>query len=361
MIWVLPLEPLEERYTKQWYFWFKEEFEKKNIPFTYVDGEMLTTTVECGTVLDAEGTNYWKASQMLKVIKAFKNKEVKNGDVFFTMDMWHPALEMIPYMATLEKIKVDIYAFLHAGSYTFMDFAEPMAPWARYFEQGWAKMCTGIFVGSHYHKNKFIAKRVDSSYSSKIHVVGNPMRLGQIGVLTPPEKREKVIIFTHRFDLEKGVLQFISLMENLWADRQDFKVVITTSRPVFSSNSPEALEALENAKFRYEVKAGLTKDEYYAELEKAKIFVSTTEEENFGYCLTEAIARGVIPVVAEDFSHPELVEDCDFMFLDEEEALQLLNYYLDYSGEEKLVLPSVSKFENSISLMLEIMENKNAK
>ena len=88
MIFVLPLEPLEERYTEQWYRWFADTLQERDIPYQYVDGEQLTTTVETGVVLDAHGTNYWKMTQMAKVCKLLKSGAVKDGDIFFTMDLF---------------------------------------------------------------------------------------------------------------------------------------------------------------------------------------------------------------------------------------------------------------------------------
>jgi glycosyltransferase involved in cell wall biosynthesis len=192
----------------------------------------------------------------------------------------------------------------------------------------------------------------------KIHVVGNPMRLSEVTSKEKIINRKKTIIFTHRFDKEKGVFEFLSLMQKLWEQRKDFKVIITTSRPTFRSNSEEAVQKLWCSDFRYQVKAGLTKDQYHGELGKAKIFVSTTLEENFGYCLTEAMANGCIPVVKNAFSHPELVDfNQDYLFETEEEALNLLNKFLDL--EQQVILPNMQKFESVISNMLDIMVENN--
>jgi len=56
-LWVLPLEPLDMRYTIQWRKWFEELLKKKQINYYMVDGETLTKDIEHGEVLDAHGTN----------------------------------------------------------------------------------------------------------------------------------------------------------------------------------------------------------------------------------------------------------------------------------------------------------------
>ncbi|MFH1462063.1 MAG: glycosyltransferase [bacterium] len=334
-VYILHLEPLKERYTEQWYRWFKKELNNLGIKYKFIQGQTLTNVVETGSVLDAEGTNYWKFTQMIEVCKLFKEKKVKPGDVFFTMDLWHPSLEAIPYMATLEKTPVKIYGFLHAGSYTTEDFASPMAPWAKYFEKGWAKLCNGVFVGSKYHKNKFIKLRCGKEIGKRIYVTGNPFdSKGAIKTskakTIPIKKRENIIVFSHRFDMEKRPNIFMNLIEKLWEKRKDFKVIITTSREKFRPNSEKLIKQLNNSKFPFEVKENLSKAQYYQELSKAKVFVSTTIEENFGYCLLEAIIFGCAPIVPNDFAHLEILEnDKKFLYNNQREALEKISKMLD--------------------------------
>jgi len=359
MLYILHLEPLAERYTEQWYRWFGRDLRLAGIPFRFIEGDQLTTTVESGVVLDVEGTNYWKFSQLMRVCELFKNGEVKDDDVFFTMDLWHPGLESIPYMATLEGIEVSLYGFLHAGSYTNEDFASPMAPWAQFHEVGWAAQCDGVFVGSHYHAQRFHALRLNGT-SAKVNIyeTGNPFDTREIMEMgsprSPVEQRERIIIYPHRFDHEKRPGVFMDMMETLWEERQDFTVWFTTSRETFRSNRPELLEQLNRASFDYEIKAGLTKREYYQAMAQARLFVSTTIEENFGYCLAEAIALGCAVAVPDNYSHPELLDhDRIFLFDTPETALWLINKQLD-----EPVCPALScvgKYDSSIGEMLGIM------
>jgi len=356
MLFCLPLEPMEERYTEQWYRWFKEDCNKLDVPCMYIDGEQLSSVVEVGTVLDAAGTNYWKATQLACVCKLFKDRNVQDGDVFFTMDMWHPGLEMIPYMATLYGLDVRIYAFLHAGSYTTEDFAAPMWPWAMHFEAGWHYMCDKVFVGSQYHKDKFDKLRLHGGGDPSIVVTGNPIRLNEMPKLNAGS-RENIIIFTHRWDVEKRPNHFVEVMSRLWQERQDFKVIITTSRPTFRSNSEELLHILDDVLFPYEVKVGLSKQNYYNELNKAKIFVSTTIEENFGYCLVEAMAMGVTPVVAAGYSHSEIVGNAH-QWLYWSECVAMCSEYLDNPVLPQALVSDVVRFEDSFVHMIEAMYNE---
>lgn len=363
MLYILPLEILEERYTEQWYRWFREKAELYGVEYQYIDGEQLTSSVETGAVLDAHGTNHWKLTQMLKVIELFKTKQIKDGDKFFTMDLWHPALECIPYMSQLDGLDIEVYGFLHAGSYTTEDFAQPMQDWAKHFERGWAAICKKIFVGTEYHKLKFYDTRLDwydvtGRYFGKIIVTGNPFDTKEILLQTnglPLEKRENIIIFPHRWDNEKRPDVFVQWMEELYKQRQDFKVLITTSRPKFRSNSDWLLDMLYDATFPREIKEGLTKAEYYQLMSEAKVFVSTTIEENFGYCLVEAITCGAQPLVPFDYSHPEILQqDSNFMYNTKGAFLDLINVMLD--NPKPVPFYYATKYDDSIYRIYKEME-----
>jgi len=357
-LYILHLEPLEERYTKQWLKWFQEELTARQIPFEFIKGKLLTTEVQTGTVLDAEGTNYWKFTQMLEVCKLFKEKKIQNGDIFLTMDLWYPSLEAIPYMATLEKLQIKLFGFLHAGSYTSEDFASPMADWAKFFERGWSKICDGIFVGTEYHKQKFIKKRGIAGLDKKIHVTGNPFKTADIlknvsGKIVPVANRENIVLFSHRWDYEKRPNVFVDMMNQLYQKRQDFRVIITTSRKKFGSNQQWLIDKLKSAKFPYQVHAGITKEQYYQLVSEAKVFVSTTIEENFGYCLLESMTLGCTPVVPNKYSHPEILEfDKRFLYNNKKEAVKMIDSFLDNPVS---VSKLADKYNHSLSEMIDIM------
>lgn len=340
MLYILPLEPLEERYTIQWYRWFIAELlTRYGLHWKYIEGRKLTESVEVGLVLDAVGTNYWKFTQMQAVCEAFRTGAVHDGDVFFTFDLWHPGLEAIPYMAQLMGIKVKVCGFLHAGSYSTLDFAQPMANWAKHFEAGWYAMCDKIFVGSYYHAHKFFSNRVGGfldAASSRIYALGNPFSSQEIlasldAQLVPVAQRDNIIVFPHRWDRGKRPELLIQIAADLWKRRKDFKVLITTGRKELTGDDTTSAALLAQQSFSYEVKTGVSKNDFYNLLASAKIVLSTTIEENFGYSVMEAVALGCCPVVPNNCSHPEILQYVDgFMYSDPGRAVDLLNAYLDH-------------------------------
>ena len=352
MLYCLPLEPMHERYTEQWFRWFAEDCHSMQIPCEYIVGNQLDSGVEVGTVLDAAGTNFWKMIQVARVCELFKQRKIRDGDVFFSTDAWHPGFECIPYMVTLYGLDVKCYAFVHAGSYTTEDFAAPMAPWAQWFEKGWYAMCDGWFTGTYYHKDKFI--RFRGGDPDKLHVTGYPIRLSEMPSLNL-EPRENVIIFSHRWDKEKRPDRFVKLMCMLWEDRKDFRVVITTSRKEFRSNDPDLLHILDDVPFPYDLKVGISKQEYYQELNKAKVFVSTTIEEGFGYCLVESMAMGVTPVVVYDFSHPEITGPMGHLFSGDGNGVYFCDLALREPDSPTELRSEVAYYGDSFKRMIRIM------
>ena len=357
MLWVLPLEPLPERYTEQWWRWFVKSFQSHAIDYRMIDGHTLTQSVETGLVLDAAGTNFWKFSQLMHVCELFHTRQVKDGDKFFTMDMWHPGLEAIPYMACLYNVDIFIYAFLHAGSYTLEDFAEPMSRWAADFEIGWARICDKIFVGSEYHRAEFIKQRLSHgryrSSSPKVIVTGNPFDSSEVSkwVTKPVEARKRIVIFPHRWDKEKHPEKFIRIMNDVWDRNIQFRAIISTGRQKLN----DQYEYLSQARFPYEVRTGLSKKAYYESLAEARVMVSTAVDEHFGYCTAEAIAAGCAVVVPNKWSYPELLShDSRFLYSSYLDAADSISGFL----ENPVPVPFyyVQKYDRSVDRIIDEMQ-----
>ena len=373
MLYILPLEPLPERYTIQWRRWFAQALAARKIDHVFIDGASLTSSVESGSVLDAEGTNFYKFSQLQAVCRLFKDGMVKDGDKFFTFDLWMPGLESIPYMAHLENKKIELYGFLHAGSYIDGDFAQPMSEWANHFETGWFRMCKKVFVGTNYHKQEFTTKRITLKFGfsrasgffraptpelEKLVVTGNPFNVAEIrsSDWVPPYKRKNVIVFPHRWDTEKRPDLFMFIMAQLWKRRQDFEVLVTTSRPMFRSNSPDLMALIVQAPFPVRIASGISKETYYQLLSTAKVFVSTAIEETFGYCLVESVLLGCTPVVPDGLSYPEILRgDKRYLMHTPAQYVDAIDHFLDSPCP---CVEYVQRYNNSVGNILTEMGYK---
>ena len=355
-----------------WYRWFPKKFRKAGYNVKIVDGEPLTDKIEKGAFLDVNGATYYTLTQLQKIARTFRQGEVKNEDIFFFGDIEFPGyVETIKRLAELQNINVKLYGFLHAGSYTREDFVSKLAPWHKYFELGWLKVCDGVFVGTYYHKSQVVNLRVkpyapeedQQELINKIHVTGNPWNTEEVrSMVQPLPKKENIIIFPNRFDYEKRPNLFLDLCLILADEYPDLEYVVTTSHPSIKSNQPWlvklCLAIQERFKGKLMVYKNLEKASYYYLLAKSKIMFSSSIEENFGYTVLEAMTFGTNPLLPNNYSYPELVNgDRRFLYSNLDEALEKVPKLLKTYSHN--LLKKARVYDRSIDRMIQIMEENN--
>jgi len=361
-LWLLPLEPLEERYTGQWYKWLPETFSKAFEVVTLYS-RALTKKVEVGAFLDLNSTAHYKAEQLRQVAELFADGRVKSGDAFWVSDIEFWGIESIRYLARLQGIRVYLFGFLHAASYTNEDFMAPMADIGQYLEPAWIAAFDKVFVGSHYHRRKVIEQRLTplgfeaAQLAERLVVTGNPFRskeLVQLAQESPFWKegaggvldmggqwpRRDIngihVLFPHRPDHEKRPRRFLRLIEPLMAQAaaagKKLNVAFTTGREKYrSTNDPRAVAQIGTLAAHGKVKLyeNLKRGDFYALLARTQVVVSTAIEENFGYAMVEGMAMGAQPLMPHDYSYPELVKDeRGFLYDGDEEFADSLNSLL---------------------------------
>ena len=260
--------------------WWPTAFHKLGVPFTNVNGVSLTDCVEQGSVLDAHGTNYWKARQMARIITKLYRKEIKDGDTIFFHDLWFPGLEMLAYIRDITGVNFLIKGIFHAGTWDFSDFTSKagMTPWAKHIEKGWLHLVDEIFVATKFHKRLILTQRNAGEPQfdpDKIKVTGIPFVANEV---KRPQAKENIVVFPHRLDMEKQPILFDRLAELLCDKYPDWEFV--KSKDVCNS-----------------------KEEYFQLLGKSKIAVSFATQETFGYAMMEAMANGCWPVVPNRLSY----------------------------------------------------------
>ena len=321
--WLLPLEPFESRYTGQWYREFPKEFEKQGFTVKIIDGVPLTDKIDVGSWLPMNSTVNYKNTQVALMAQAFQNGLVKHGDIVFSYDLEHWGIEAIKMMAQVNKIRVGIFAFLHAASYTKEDLMEQLAPWQKYTELGWLSICDKVFVGSEYHKQAVIERRIKpladkcdiERLSDKIVVTGNPLFRDSYHNFDNVVKKNQIIT-SNRFDYEKRPNISLDIAQIIKDKHPGWSIIVTTSNEKLKSNQQWLLD-----KARIMEKAGtisilenLSKEEYHRNLAESKVMLTNSIEENFGYCIVEALYYNTYPLAPRGLSHDELLKDLSFIF-----------------------------------------------
>ena len=368
MIYIVELESLEERYTSWWQSYIPEKIRQLGNTCEIISGETLTTTVETGTVLDAAGTNFFKASQIKKICELFYNKKIAPNSNFLIADIWFPGIEAIRYMSQLYQIPVHIWGIWHAGSSTMNDFAEPMHAWSKYFEVGFLNMCDGVFVGSDYSKESivdrllyFIPPKEAQLIYERIYAFGMPLNFRELQKHYKQEKK-KIILFPHRPDIEKNPDKFINVMRGLsliWEQFDDYKIIFSTCKKRYLSQDTWINALISNFKKDYknvEIKENLPKEAYYNLLSESSLVISTTSEENFGYCVVEALALGCPVLMPNDFSHPEIVNyNTDYLYNTYDELFEKIPKILEKPIKTKELKEYVDPYEEVVRKWVEVM------
>ena len=310
------LEPLKARYTYQLsQEWMPDTFKKYvdngKANFISVEGDFdPDQQIKIGAVLDAVGRGKFAMSQCSNFLDMLNNDQVKDGDVIFLQDYWHPGIESILYALDLYGITVRVYGMLHAQSVDEYDFTWPMRKWMRGFELGLDKRMSGIFVGSTIHRDQLRA----AGFEAPIHVVSLPlhkqMTLDVLPNFDHTTPKEKKVIFSSRLDKEKNPFFMLEMAKRFLESRPDWVWHVTTSGKSFKSMVPgvvEALYAYSRHEPRFKLLVNLTKEEYYTELATAKIQFNTSLQDYVSWTVLESVTFGCDVVFPNFRSFPEFI------------------------------------------------------
>jgi glycosyltransferase involved in cell wall biosynthesis len=335
-VWYFGLEPLKARYTyqlsKEWMPATFEPYQKAGkLTFVDVPGEFdPDQQIKVGAVLDAVGRGKFAMSQCSNFLDMLNIDQVKDGDVLFLQDYWHPGIESILYALDLYDIDVKIYAMLHAQSVDEYDFTWPMRNWMRGFELGLDRRMAGIFVGSTVHKEQLRA----AGFEAPIHVVSLPLhrKLTQAKLpdFVPGKSRKKnVVVYSSRLDKEKNPFFMMKVAELFLQENKEWEWHVTTSGKSFRSMLPGAIDALESLAARqprFKLLSNLTKQEYYTELAEAKIQFNSSLQDYVSWTVLESTTFGCDLVFPDFRSFPEFVpQDKMYKPFNVKSAIAVLN------------------------------------
>ena len=336
MVYNVPIESLEERYSAQWNIWFPNEFQKKKTQYKTLYGETLVDEIRDGSFLDVCGTNHFKASQLMQLTELLFIGEIKAGDVVFFHNLWFPGLEMLQYIRQGINIDFKLCGILHAGTYDPHDFLakKGMSYWGKKLEEAWFSFVDKIFVATHFHKKLLLENRIVSP--EKIVVTGLPIYSSEFW--DSKSIKENIVVFPHRLDGEKNPHLFDLLKEELQYTGWEFVKTKDVCK---------------------------TKEEYYSLLNKAKVAVSFADQETWGIAQQEALFCGCIPVVPQRLSYIEMYDPM-FQYSSFKEAVRLVENMIAHSdyGKKQFIdnrNELMKRGRTAISRMIEEVEKLNEK
>ncbi len=300
-IWIFSIEPIETRYTGQWYHHVPALLEKEcghKFNIVQIDGVQNNTIPTPGAFLNFSDTNYWKSSQLCKFLEQYNNNKVKKGDKFLFTDAWNPVIIQIKYMSDLLGLDWQIHGLWHAGSWDKEDFLGRIIgnkPWVRHTEKALYYSINHNYFATDFHVKIFMEELLNNGLKSenpwfeqdweeryidgKIVKTGWPMEY-MADILKPYKNTEKedIIIFPHRIAPEKQVEIFRDLAESL----PQYKFIVCQDNK-------------------------LTKHEYHSLLGQSKMVFSASKQETLGISMcAEGPILNSIPLCPDFLSYKEI-------------------------------------------------------
>lgn len=287
MLYLVDLEAVDTRYTKQWKEYLPVQLRKQGIDVTVISGGDIPQATTPGAFLNFAGTNNYKAQQMLEISRLFAAGEVKDGDYFLYTDAWNPTVIQLKYMAELLGIKIRIGGMWHAGSYDPQDFLGRLigdAPWVRSAEHSMFSCYDHNFYATKFHVDLFASEFFDLTsdelldLNTTVKIVGWPMEY-LADILKPyadVPKKEK-IIFPHRLAPEKQ----LDIFKDLAAAMPEYEFFVAQEH-------------------------NLTKHEYHTHLAESKIVFSANLQETLGISVYEGAIVGTYPLMPDRLSYSEM-------------------------------------------------------
>lgn len=285
-LFIVPLEPIETRYTKHWYTEIPRLLKKElgsHFNISQLEVEWTPTENTPGAFLNFSATMGYKARQLDRIASMFSAEEVSDNDVFLFTDYWNPNVNSLRYMSELSGIPVKIFGICHAGKWDPADilgqrFAD--SNWMSLVELSLDEVYDGKFFATEFSRSLY---EESYSFSENNLVTGFPMEYYD-SVMTPywelksrPEK-DNIICFPHRKSPEKGLDIFQSLAKML----PDYEFVISMD-------------------------VCKTKEDYHDLLYKSKMCFSASSQETLGISMgLESLRAGCDVMVPDKLSYSEL-------------------------------------------------------
>jgi|TARA_R110000868_G_scaffold190394_2_gene434054 hypothetical protein len=327
-IWLVDLEAVETRYTKQWKTQFPNLLRGNGHTVNVINGGDTPQATTPGAFLNFGGTNVYKSKQLEIIAEAFCNGEVKDGDYFLYTDAWNPTVIQLRYMAELLGVDIRIGGLWHAGSYDPADFLGRLIgdkPWVRHAEMSMYECYNHNFFASNFHIDMFLETFVDnySVDSDKAIRTGWPFEyMANTLTMYKGMPKRDLILFPHRVAPEKQVEIFEDLREAL----PQYEFIVCQEKQ-------------------------LSKNEYHNLLGEAKLVFSANLQETLGISWYEGALVDAIPMVPNRLSYTEMALD-EFKYPSnwttsfaayKEHKEQVVAQIIDYMENYKKYLPRLNK------------------
>jgi len=266
-LYILPIEPMDMRFSIQWEEWFKTVFRGDEIDYQWItpdDWRDRRVEPTPGGFFNPSASMQFKAACIAKLL----TYNLKHWDAVLALDGEYPGLEALEYVRMMAGVNFKIFSIWHAGTYDRHDQTTKrgLTRIGARLEEVLFDICDSVFVATDFHKRLICTNRMVDA--ERIHVTGLPIDAVRLQRFSAGiDTARQGIVFAGRLTEEKGydiVKRMIKSTKGNW--------VITHEK-----NMP--------------------KDDYYKLLGESRIIVVPSRQETFGYAAIEAISAGCMPVI----------------------------------------------------------------
>lgn len=305
-IWIVDIEGIESRYTKQW---------RENIPKIFSKETGLNVRTISGTdysgltgggFFDFAKTMKYKAEQQIQIADMLSDGTIKDGDYIFFTDAFTPTVQATKYIINMTDRDIKLYGYIHTNSYDNTDILgfKGNNHWAKHFEASMFECLEEVYVATHYHRNHLVENFSD--YKDKFVVSGCPTELNELEQYKT--KKEKIILFPHRINEDKQPEIFEAMKEYF----PDYEFIYTQSEP-------------------------RTKAELYTLMAKSEIVFTFSLHENYGISVIEALFLDCKVIMPNDKSYVEMYDNRLLYNRElEQDYVQLANWIKGILKDESL-------------------------
>ena len=329
-LYYMGLEPYEARYTLQLQDWNTEAFEKRELDYVIVPGDLLTTdqSIVTGQVLDAHGRSYFGMSQMMSLVKMMKEGEVTSEDVIYFEDMFQPGIESLPYIMdqVSEEHRPKVYVRCLAQSIDPDDFVHVwgMEKWMGLYEKMVNEFVTGVLATN----EEMVAHMKIAGWTAPIYNISGlafgkdevRRRLLELEEFKPFEERKMRVAFTARWDQEKQPDFYMDLIEE-WYERYGKKHGIEfclLSGGELRSNNDSYMKRTKKLQKQKKlvIHENLSKNDYYRILNDTRVVFNCALQDWVSNTVSEGDALGCNVLFPAYRSFPEtFANDRDRLYI----------------------------------------------
>ena len=299
MIWWLPIEPLEQRYTAQMDRWVQTALNRTGRAYVPIYGTKEYAEIENGEWLDTIGSARWKYSQLTQLTELCGKGTIQSGDTILCGDVWFCGIEGIKLISELMGLNIRFAGWHYAGCFDSHDlYAKTLSRWGPKYE---LSLLEGVFdavaFGSRFHSS-FVSRHACPTWQSVS--CGLAWDHDEVSTYQQPMsvEKNKTVVFNHRWSNEKRWYEFCYLAR-LLAHKSDWSFVYSTnglvSETVSANCSHSNITIVQHG----------SKSAYYDWLSKQGIVWSGADQETFGYSFMEAVALGLRVVAPNRAAYPD--------------------------------------------------------